>query len=164
MPQKSQPMGLVGRREAISAPTVGNASQSTPVSTAKPSPGLSPRSSGGRGTSPVRKSSERASPMSATQTAHNDLANQAAVRPLILPTPRSSSLAPSATTPLYSTTVSQALRQPLRGKGLNNIDPHHRPRGYGGGPEDVEVGDTSLLTSFSIDGEYTSDTLSEPRG
>jgi hypothetical protein len=33
-----------------------------------------------------------------------------------------------------------------------------------GGPEDVEVGDTSLLTSFSLGGEYTSDTLSERRG
>ncbi len=38
------------------------------------------------------------------------------------------------------------------------------PRGHGGGTEDVEVGDTSLLTSLSIDGEYTSDTLSERRG
>src|SRR5215216_4779286 len=33
---------------------------------------------------------------------------------LISPTPRPSSLGPSVTTPLYSTTVSQALRQPLR--------------------------------------------------
>ena len=44
------------------------------------------------------------------------------------------SLAPSVTTPLYSTTVSQALRQTLRGKSLSNIDPHHQPRGHGGGP------------------------------
>src|SRR5919112_3605537 len=33
---------------------------------------------------------------------------------LISPTPRPSSLVPSVTTPLYSTTVSQALRQTLR--------------------------------------------------
>src|SRR5215216_7428621 len=33
---------------------------------------------------------------------------------LISPTPRPSSLVPSVTPPLYSTTVSQALRQPLR--------------------------------------------------
>jgi hypothetical protein len=33
------------------------------------------------------------------------------------------------------------------------------PRGHGGGTEDVEVGDTSRLTNFSIDGEYSSDTL-----
>jgi hypothetical protein len=29
----------------------------------------------------------------------------------------------------------------------------------GGGTEDVEVGNTRLLTNFSIDGEYTSNTL-----
>jgi hypothetical protein len=38
------------------------------------------------------------------------------------------------------------------------------PRVHGGGPEDVEVGDISLLISFSVDGEYTSDAFSEPRG
>jgi len=35
---------------------------------------------------------------------------------LISPTPRPSSLGPSVTTPLYSTTVSQALRQTLRSR------------------------------------------------
>jgi hypothetical protein len=30
-------------------------------------------------------------------------------------------------------------------------------------PEDVEVGNTNLLTTFSVDGEYTSNSLSEPR-
>src|SRR5215204_2401274 len=35
---------------------------------------------------------------------------------LISPTPRPSSLVPSVTTPLYSTTVSRALRQPLRSR------------------------------------------------
>ena len=44
MPQKIQPIGLVGSREAISAPTIGKASESTPASTAKPGPGLSPGS------------------------------------------------------------------------------------------------------------------------
>src|SRR5215213_5237398 len=33
------------------------------------------------------------------------------------------------------------------------------PRGHGDGTEDVEVGDTSHLTSFSISGEHTTDTL-----
>jgi len=37
------------------------------------------------------------------------------------------------------------------------------PRGHGG-TEDVEVGDTSLLTSFSINGEYSSITFSARRG
>src|SRR5829696_3972540 len=82
MPQKIQPMGLAGSREAISAPTVGNASESTPVSTAKPGPGLAPGVPAGI-TSPVRKSSKRANPMSATHTAHNDQANQVAIRQLI---------------------------------------------------------------------------------
>ena len=33
------------------------------------------------------------------------------------------------------------------------------PRGHGDGTEDVEVGDTSHLTIFSINGEHASDTL-----
>ena len=35
------------------------------------------------------------------------------------------------------------------------------PRGHGDGTEDVEVGDISILTSFSIDGEYCLNTSSE---
>src|SRR5215207_7492457 len=92
--QKIQPMGLVGRREAISAPTVGYASDSTPVSTAIVGPSLGPsvimRS--------VRKSSQRASPMSTTHTAQSDQANQAAVRLLIPPIPRPCFLVPFVTT------------------------------------------------------------------
>src|SRR5215210_7867108 len=56
------------------------------------------------------KSSTRASVMSTTHTAHDAHASHAAVWRLIPPTPRFCSLAPSVTTPLYSTTVSQALR------------------------------------------------------
>src|SRR5215218_2224701 len=87
--QKIQPIGLVGRREAISAPTVGYASDSTPVSTAIVGPSL------GRA---VRKSSQRASTISTTHTAQSDQANQAAVRWLILPTPRPCFLVPFVTT------------------------------------------------------------------
>src|SRR5687768_12153539 len=94
----------------------------------------------------------------ARESAHTAQASHTAVRRFIPPTLRPCSLAPCVTTPLYSTTVSQALRQTLRGNGLNNIDPHHQPRAHGG-PEDVEVRDTSLLTSFSIDGEYSSNTF-----
>src|SRR5215218_86275 len=114
-PQKIQPIGLVGSREAISAPTVGYASESTPVSTARPGPSLNCLSPGTRGTSAVRKSSKRASATSAAHTAHSDQANHAAVRWLIQVTPRPCCLAPSVTTPLYNTTVSQPLRQTLRG-------------------------------------------------
>src|SRR5215204_7282466 len=92
--QKIQPIGLVGRREAISAPTVGYVSDSTPNSTAIVGPSLghsvTMRS--------VRKSSQRASPMSTTHTAHSDQANQAAVRWLIPPTPRPCFLVPFVTT------------------------------------------------------------------
>jgi hypothetical protein len=62
---------------------------------------------------------------------------------------------------LYSTTVSQPLRQTLREKGLNDIDPHQLPTRTWGGPEEVE--DASLLTSFSINGEYRSNTFLERR-
>src|SRR5215207_7044054 len=82
--QKIQPMGLVGRREAISAPTVGYASESTPVSTAIVGPSLGPSVT----MRSVRKSSQRASTISTTHTAQSDQANQAAVRWLIPPTPR----------------------------------------------------------------------------
>src|SRR5688500_1311673 len=93
-----------------------------------------------------------------TERPASDQASHAAVWWPILSTPRPFSLAPSVTTPLYSTIVSQALRLTLRGKGLNNIDRHHQPRAHGG-PEDVEVGGLKSLTSFSNNGEYTSDTL-----
>src|SRR5918999_1531743 len=56
----------------------------------------------------------RLSAVNAKEVAHMDQANNAAVRRLIPPTPRCCSLAPSVTTSLYSTTVSKALRQPLR--------------------------------------------------
>ena len=49
------------------------------------------------------------------EIAHIDQPIQVAVRALIPPTSCLCSLAPSVTTPLYRTTVSQALRQPLRG-------------------------------------------------
>ena len=67
--------------------------------------------------------------------------------------------------PLYSGTVSQALRQTLRG-GVPKEDPPApaTPRGHCGGPKEVEVGDTSLFTSFSLSGEYIPDIFSERRG
>ena len=107
-------MGLVGRREAIKAPTVGDASESTAIGMVKPRLALVP---GGTGTVRVTKSSRKASPMSNTHTAHSDQANQPAVRWLIRLTPRPCcSLVPSVTTLPYSTTVSQALRQTLRSR------------------------------------------------
>src|SRR4030095_1159080 len=52
-------------------------------------------------------------------------------RVLIPPIPPPCSLVPSVTTLLSSTTVSKALRQTLREKGLNDIAPHHQPRAHG---------------------------------
>src|SRR5215217_3948640 len=49
-------------------------------------------------------------------SAHTDQASHAAERRLIPPLPLPCSLAPSVTTPLYSTTVSRALRQTLRSR------------------------------------------------
>src|SRR5215211_236817 len=116
--QKIQPMGLVGRREAIRAPTVGYASDSTPVSTAKLVSTATPRPSlslVGMGISPVRKSSMRASAISTTHTAHSDQASQAAVRWLIPPTPLPCFLVPFVTTTLCYKAVARVFRQPLRG-------------------------------------------------
>src|SRR5215203_5571347 len=63
----------------------------------------------------VYKASSTAEAASTTHSAHSDQANHAAVRWLIPPPPRSRSFVPSVTTPLYSSTVSQSLRQTLRG-------------------------------------------------
>jgi hypothetical protein len=48
----------------------------------------------------------RPSPVSTNESAHTDHASQAEVRALIPPTPLPRSLAPTVTTPLYSTTLS----------------------------------------------------------
>ena len=55
---------------------------------------------------------------SATESAHSDQASHEAARVLIPPIPRSCSVVPSVTAALYSSTVSQALRQALRGHNL----------------------------------------------
>src|SRR5919202_7058106 len=51
--------------------------------------------------------------VSAKESAHADHASDAAVRALILPTPRPCVLVPFVTIPFYSTAVSQTLRGPL---------------------------------------------------
>src|SRR5688572_10425048 len=74
---------------------------------------------------------------------------------------RPCSLASSVISLPYSTTVSQSLRQPLRA-GVTRRKFYARtnyPRGHGGGTEDEEVEDAGLLTRFSANSEYSSDTL-----
>src|SRR5215218_396716 len=61
-------------------------------------------------------------------SAHTDQASHAAERRLIPPLPRPCSLAPSVTTPLYSMTVSRALRQPLRSQAVSELPRMPIPR------------------------------------
>jgi hypothetical protein len=72
------------------------------------------------------------------------------VRLLTPLTPRSRSFASPVTTPVYSTAVSKALRQPLGGKGLNNIDPHQVPTRTWGWHRVCGGGDT-LHRHYSVD-------------
>src|SRR5215210_5127502 len=104
---KSQPTGFSGRREATMAPTVTSITM-----VALPShqskmwvPGWER----------IRAKRRRLSAVSATESAHSDQASQEAAREVIPQIHLPRSLAPAITTPLYSTTVSQELRQPLRG-------------------------------------------------
>src|SRR5829696_10218016 len=106
-------MGFSGRCEAIKAPTTENDTAMMarwaiggPPRARK----ISPR------VLPFRRVRIRLATASATLIRHSDPTSHAVTRALILATPRSCSLAPSVTTLLYSTTVSQALRQTLRGE------------------------------------------------
>jgi hypothetical protein len=103
-----QPIGLWGRLEAIKAPTKGKAKTGTEVNAS-----ITVRLA----TKPLGRCAERMRMYSATLATNmaterpaSDHANQAAEWRLILPTLPPCSLAPSVTTPLYSTTVSKALR------------------------------------------------------
>jgi hypothetical protein len=61
----------------------------------------------------------------------------------------------------HSTTLPSPKRYDKRyeEKFLRDIRPHQLPTSTRGGTEDVEVGDASLLTRFSANSEYTSNTL-----
>src|SRR5829696_6807664 len=107
-----QPIGFRGCLEAIKAPTTGKARKGTETNRSpkpKPSPQLL-----GTFADLTRTDSATLATNMATERPASDQASHAAVRALIPPIPPPSSLAPSVTTPPYSTTVSQALRQPLR--------------------------------------------------
>src|SRR5215216_545470 len=106
--QKIQPMRFSGRREATTAPTVVN------VKASKARRTILPRLGKIRAEALKNPSTPPPKAANGKEIAHIDHAIQVAVRVLITPTPRSCSLAPSVTTPLYSTTICQALRQTLR--------------------------------------------------
>src|SRR5919112_3031618 len=106
-------MEFSGRCEAIKAPTTDNDTiWVRRVATGGPDQArkISPR------VSPLRRARIRPATASATHSRHSDQASHAARRVLISPTPRPCSLAPSVTTPLYNTTVCQALRQTQRSR------------------------------------------------
>src|SRR5688500_204669 len=108
MAKKIQPMGFSGRCEAIKAPTTENDTvQVGRVAIEGPSQARKISSR----VRPLRRARIRLAAASTKHTANSDQANHAALRWLIQLTPRLCSLVPSITIPLYSTTVSQALRQ-----------------------------------------------------
>src|SRR5215204_7191429 len=106
-------MAFSGRCEAINAPTTENDTVQvgrTAIEGPSQARKISPR------VRPLRRARIRLAAASTMHSRHSDQAIQAANRMLILPSPRPRSLDPSGTTPLYSTTVFQALRQPLRSR------------------------------------------------
>jgi hypothetical protein len=108
-------MVLRGWREAMMAPTTEKVSSVTRLATTLLSPDSPPN---GRSETVELAARDNANPptSSAMDSAASDQASKAARRS-ILPTPRSRTIAPSVTThPIYSTTVSQALRQALRAR------------------------------------------------
>jgi hypothetical protein len=111
--RQSQPIGFLGCLEAIKAPTSGKTKNrlprnSLPTLRSAPQP---------RGTCADRasKQSRTLAPYMAPLRPASDHASHAEVLVLTLAPPRPCSLLPTVTTPLYKTTVSQALRQTLRG-------------------------------------------------
>src|SRR5215212_11214212 len=91
-----QPMGFLGRLEAIRAPTSGKARKATPKMSTSLTPAV-PQELGGC-TDRVRKDNTTVATNMVTERAPSDQASHAAVRVLILPSPRLCCLAPSVTT------------------------------------------------------------------
>src|SRR5215210_3235835 len=102
MVQKIQPMGFSGRREEIVAPTVEKDPMARSEMMAQAAPSVLFSSRG------YRKLKTTVRTTSSTVSAHSAQASQAA-RALIPSAPWPCPLAPSVTTPLYSTTVSKVL-------------------------------------------------------
>src|SRR5215211_6230607 len=103
----SHPTRFSLRREATMAPTVEKNTALSVLSSQESKVCVC-------GWERFRAKSKRANTVRVKESPQSDHASQEAVRVLIPPTPRSRSFVSSVTTPLYSTTVCQALRQPLR--------------------------------------------------
>src|SRR5215213_5771763 len=110
MTRQIQPTGFLGCLEAIRAPTMGKARKETKINS---SPRVSPVLVGSCDER-VRTCSTTLARNMATQRPASDQASQEAARDLIPSTPRSCSVSPSLTTPLYRRTISQTLRLALR--------------------------------------------------
>src|SRR5215217_9547964 len=83
-----------------------------------------------------------------TERAASDHASQEVPRELILPTPCSCSLVPDVTTPLYSSTVSRALRQALRGHAVANfLELRYGEVRLGPGPMGRDFSGSCVVTS-----------------
>src|SRR5918995_637129 len=108
-------MGFSGRCEAMRAPTTANDTVQVAKVNIPSETKISPR------VRPLRRARIKFAAASATHSAHSDQASHAATRALILPSPRSCSLAPSVTAPLYKITVSRSLRKALREEGLETF-------------------------------------------
>src|SRR5215204_1104392 len=97
--------------------------------------------------------SRRLTAVSAKERTHIDQASDAAAPRLIPPTLRSCSLTSSVTTPLYRRTVSQALRQTLRGevpKGYPPAPATTRARGHGDRSPSMRRWGTTVLSPASV--------------
>src|SRR5215213_949673 len=112
MPRKNQPTGLAGRREATRPPIIALTVTPRGKTTALTSDLLS-------------KASATAQTTKTAISLQTDQASQAA-RWLILPSTRSCSLAAAVTTPLYSSSVSRALRRTLRRCFVGGEEHRHR--------------------------------------
>src|SRR5215204_4555774 len=110
----SQPTGFSGRREATIAPMVEKNTALSVLSSQESKMCVC-------GWEMFRAKSKRATTVRVKESPQSDHASQEAVRVLIPPTPRSRSFVSSVTTPLYSTTVCQALRQPLRSQAVSEL-------------------------------------------
>src|SRR5215212_2413087 len=108
-----QPIAFSGRLEAIRAPTSGKTRKSPPPKRAPTVPQVLEGRVSGAPDKNKRVSATPATNMVRERPA-SDQASQEEARELIPPPPRSCSVSPSVTTPLYRTTVSQTSRRPLR--------------------------------------------------
>src|ERR687897_2593471 len=112
------PIGFWGWRVAISAPTVEKLSTMAAKTTAKTKFATTSVITPEAGSNNV---SSRESAKATMESNHPDQASQDAARRLFPPLLRPCSFALSVKTALYSTTVSRALRQALRGHAIANF-------------------------------------------